>query len=104
MKRKSILLGFHAVIATCEDLSIDVSITTLGLIWTKLECFKHFSISQNTSQIKFKPFLKRKSNFRFSCCRTRGELFIHELITTVGLILAKPPEPVIEVVECLNMC
>ena len=29
---------------------------------------------------------------------------IHESITTVGLILAKPPEPRIEVVECFNMC
>ena len=48
--------------------------------------------------------MKRKSNFRFSCCRTREKLSIHGLITTVGLILTKPPEPEIEEVECFNMC
>ena len=83
---------------TCEDFSIDVSIATFGLIKTKLESVKI------QVKIHIRPFLKRKSNFRFSCCRTREELSIHESITTVGLILAKLPEPEIEVVECFNMC
>ena len=29
---------------------------------------------------------------------------MNQLGTTVGLILAKPPEPEIEVVKCFNMC
>ena len=32
-------LGSHAVTSTCEDLSIDVSITTIGLILTNLLWF-----------------------------------------------------------------
>ena len=34
-KKKIKFLGFHAVASTCEDLSIDVSITNVGLIFTK---------------------------------------------------------------------
>ena len=66
-------------------------------------CFKHFGISQNTNQNSNWTFFKRKSNFRFSCCRTREEFFIHESVTTVGLILAMPPDSEIGVVECFNM-
>ena len=33
--------------STREDLSIEVSITTVGLISTKLEWFQHFGTSQN---------------------------------------------------------
>ena len=33
---KFTFLGFHVVVATCEDLSIDVLITNVGLILTKL--------------------------------------------------------------------
>ena len=42
-------LGFRAVYNR-EDPSKDESITTVGLISTKLQGFQHFSTSQNTSQ------------------------------------------------------
>ena len=41
----------------------------IGVCWDLLECwFQLFSNSQNTSQIQFRNFLKKKSNFWFSCC------------------------------------
>ena len=36
--------------STREDIPIDVSITTVGLILTKLGRFQHFDISQDTKQ------------------------------------------------------
>ena len=36
LKKKIKFLGSHAVVATREDFSIDVSITNVGLILTKL--------------------------------------------------------------------
>ena len=46
MKRNSIF-GFPCY-STREDLSIDVSITNVGLILTKLRWFQLFSTSQNS--------------------------------------------------------
>ena len=51
-------LGFHAIVATREDLSIDISITNVGLILTKLRRFQLFRKSQNSN---FK--LKKKLGF-----------------------------------------
>ena len=45
---------------TREDLSIDVSITNVGLILTKLRWFQLFVESQNSN---FELFWKKKSNF-----------------------------------------
>ena len=45
--------------STHVNLSIDVSITNVGLILTKLGWFQHFGTSQKT---QFRHFLKRKSN------------------------------------------
>ena len=59
-----------------------------GACWDLLEWFQLFSTSQNTSQIKFRTFLKKK--FGFPCCSTREDLSIDVSITYVGLILTKP--------------
>ena len=55
-------LGFPSC-STREDLSIDVSITNVGLILTKLRWFQHFSTSQNSN---FELYWKKKSNFGVS--------------------------------------
>ena len=49
-------------VPTREDLSIDVSITNVGLILTKLRWFQLFVKSQNSN---FKLF-RKNSNFRVS--------------------------------------
>ena len=49
--------------STREDHSIDVSITNVGLILTKLRWFQLFVKSQNSN---FELFWKKKSNFWFS--------------------------------------
>ena len=69
-----------------EDLSIDVSITNVGLILTKLWWFQLFSRSQNSN---FELFGKKIQTFGFPCCSTREDLSIYVSITNVGLILTK---------------
>ena len=79
-------LGFPCC-STREDFSIDVSITNVGLIMTKLWWFQLFSTSQNSNS----NFFEKKKNqiFGFPCCSTREDLFIDVSITNVGLILTK---------------
>ena len=74
--------------STREDLSIDVSITNVGLMLTKLRWFQLFFKSQNSN---FWTFLKKKIKLRigFSWCRTLEDLAIDVSITNVGLILTK---------------
>ena len=64
----------------------------IGACWDLLECwFKLFSTSQNTSQIQFRTFLKKKNQISwFSCCSTHEDLSVDVSITYVGLILTKP--------------
>ena len=57
--KKNQILGFPCC-TTREDLSIDVSITNVGLILTKLKWFQLFVKSQNSN---FELFWKKKSNF-----------------------------------------
>ena len=64
-----------------EDLSIDVSITNVGLILTKLRWFQLFVISQNSN---FELFWKKIQIFGFPCCSTRKDLSIDVSITNVG--------------------
>ena len=72
---------------TREDLSIDVSITNVGLILTKLRWFQLFVKSQN---LNFELFWKKKNQiFGFPWCSTREELSIDVSFTNVGLILTK---------------
>ena len=73
--------------STRKDLSIDVSITNVGLILTKLRWFQLFVKSQNSN---FELFLKKKNQiFLFPCCSTRKDLSIDVSITNVGLIFTK---------------
>ena len=70
--------------STCEDLSVDVSITYVGLILTKLRWFQLFVKSQN---LNFELFWKKKNGF--PCRSTREDHSIDVSITNVGLILTK---------------
>ena len=69
-----------------EGLSIDVSITNVGLILTKLGWFQLFVKSQNSN---FKLFWKKIQILGFPCCSTREGLSIDVSIINVGLILTK---------------
>ena len=84
-KKKNQIFGFPCC-STRKDLSIDVSITNVGLILTKLRLFQLFSTSQNSN---FELFLKKIQIFGFPCCSTREDLSIDVSITNVGLILTK---------------
>ena len=79
------IFGFPCC-STREDLSIDVSITSAGLILTKLRWFQLVSTSQNWI-LNF--FGKKNQIFVFPCCSTREDLSIDVSITNVGLILTK---------------
>ena len=72
--------------STREDLSIDVSITNVGLILMKLRWFQLFAKSQNSN---FKLFWKKIQIFGLPLCSTRENLSIDASITNVGLILTK---------------
>ena len=72
--------------STREDLSIDVSITNVGLILTKLRWFQLFIKSQNSN---FELFWKKNPIFGFPWRSTREDLSIDVSITNVGLILTK---------------
>ena len=72
--------------STRKDLSIDVSITNVGLILTKLRWFQLFVKSQNSN---FELFWKKNQIFGFPWCSTREDLSTDVSITNVGLILTK---------------
>ena len=73
--------------STREDLSVDVSITYVGLILTKLRWFQLFVERQNSN---FKLFWNKKNQFfGFPWCSSREDLSIDVSITNVGLILTK---------------
>ena len=72
--------------STCEDLSIDASITNVGLILKNLRWFQLFGTSQNS----ISNFFEKNQIFRFPCCSTREDLSIDVSFTNVGLILTKP--------------
>ena len=71
---------------TREDLSIDVSITNVGLILTNQRWFQLFVTSQNSN---FELFWKIFRIFGFPCCSTRDDISIDVSITNAGLILTK---------------
>ena len=79
--------------STRKDLFIDVSITYVRLILTKLRCFL-FSAFRNSgygqnSISSISNFLKNFHIFWFPWCSTREDLSIDVLITNVRLILTK---------------
>ena len=84
---KKIHISGFPCCSTREDHSIDVSITNVGLILTKLRWFQLFVKSQNSN---FELFWKKKSIFfEFPWCSTREDLCIDVSITNVGLILTR---------------
>ena len=85
LKKKNQIFGFPWC-SIREDHSIDVSITNVGLILTKLRWFQLFVKSQNSN---FELFWKKNQIFGFPCCTTRKDLSIDVSITNVGLILTK---------------
>ena len=81
--KKNQILGFPCC-STREDLSIDVSITNVGLILTKLRWFQLFV------KIRISNFFEKKNHiFGFPWCSTREDLSIDVSIANVGLILTK---------------
>ena len=72
--------------STREYLSVDVSITNVGLMLTKLRWFRLVVKSQNSN---FELFRKKNQIFGFPWCSTREDLPIDVSITNVGLILTK---------------
>ena len=72
--------------STREDLSIDVSITNVGLILTKLWWFQLFVESQNSN---FELFWKKIQILIFLWYSTREDLPIYVSITNVELTLTK---------------
>ena len=84
--KKNQIFGFPWC-SICEDHSIDVSITNVGLILTKLRWFQLFVKSQNSN---FELFWKKKNQiFGFPWCSIREDHSIDVSITNVGLILTK---------------
>ena len=78
---------------TLEDLSIDVSITNVGLILTKpgrflFSAFGNSGYGQNSIS-SISNFLNKFHIFGFPWCSTREDLSIDVSITNVGLILMK---------------
>ena len=84
-RKKNQIFGFPWC-STREDLFIDVSITNVGLILTKLRWFLLFVKSQNSN---FELSRKKNQIFGFPWCSTHEDLSIDVSITNVGLILTK---------------
>ena len=62
-KKKNNFFGFSCC-SICEDLSIDVSITNVQLILTKLGCdFSSLAQVKIQGEIQFQTFLKKKIKF-----------------------------------------
>ena len=85
LEKKNQIFGFPWC-STREDLSIDVLITNVELILTKLRWFQLFVKSQISN---FELFWKKNQIFGFPWCSTREDLSIDVSITNVGLILTK---------------
>ena len=57
LKKKIKFFGSHVVVATSEDLSVDVSITYVGLILTKPGgFFSRHTETRGTERIQFRQF------------------------------------------------
>ena len=89
--KKIKFFGSHVVVATREALFVDVSITYIGLILTKLRwfifsAFGNSGYGQNSIS-SISNFLKKFHIFGFPWCSTREDHSIDVSITNVGLIL-----------------
>ena len=92
-EKKNQIFGSHVV--ALEDLSVDVSITNVGLILTKpgrflFSAYGNSGYGQNSIS-SISNFLKKKKIhiFGFPWCSTREDHSIDVSITNVGLILTK---------------
>ena len=79
--------------STREDLSVDVSITIVGLILTKpgrfrFSAYGNLGYRQNSISL-ISNFLKKIHIYGFPWCNTREDHSIDVSITNVGLILTK---------------
>ena len=77
-KNQFFFFGSHVVVATREDLSVDVSITNVGLISTKpgrflFSAYGNSGYGQNSIS-SILNFLKKFQIFGFPCCSTREDL------------------------------
>ena len=92
LKKKNLIFWFPCC-STREDLSVDVSITNVGLILTKPgRLFSRHTETRCTDKIQFRQirtFLKKNQIFGFPCRSTGEDLSIDVSITNVGLILTK---------------
>ena len=93
-RKKIKFFGSHVVVATSEDLSVDVSITYVGLILTKPGgFFSRHTETRGTERIQFRQFQTFWKNFTFlgfhGVASTREDHSIDVSITNVGLILTK---------------
>ena len=91
--KKENQISWFSCCSTREDLSVDVSITYVGLILTKPGRFR-FSAYGNSgygqnSIPSISNFLENFHIFGFACCSTRKDHSIDVSITNVGLILTK---------------
>ena len=75
--------------STREDLSIDVSITNVGLISAKPGRFLFSAYGKSGYGQNSISNFKKKKNWGFPWCSTREDLSIDVSITNVGLILTK---------------
>ena len=82
MKKKNQTIGSH--VGTRENLSVDVSITNVGLISTDL--ISRRTESQSTDKIQFQNFFEKKIKF-WGFHGVVLDLSIDVSITNVGLIL-----------------
>ena len=90
IKKKKKKIFWFPCCSTRKDLSVDVSITNVGLISTKPgDFFSRPAESRGTDKIQFLTFLKKIKFWGFPCCSTRDYLSIDVSITNVGLILTK---------------
>ena len=89
LKKKNQIFWFPCC-STRKDLSVDVSISYVGLILTKPGRF-FFSAYRNSGygQNSISNFLKNFPISGFLCCSTREDHSIDVSITNVGLILTK---------------
>ena len=75
--------------STREYHSIDVSITNVGLILTKLRWFQLNQLFVKSQNLNLELFGKKNQIFGFPWCSTREDISIDVSITNVGLILTK---------------
>ena len=93
LKKNQINFFWFAWCSSREDLTVDVSITYVGLILTKPgRFFSRHTKTRGTDRIQFSQFRTFLKNFHisgFPWCSTREDLSIDVSITNVGLRLTK---------------